>query len=200
MALYEMADLARARENLEALRILIERLGAKRFEPGLLELAAKLLRAEGRRSEALESLERGIAISSETGMRFLGPRLLAQLALATDDAEARHKALADGEALLGEGSLGHNHLLFYRDAIEACLEVGEWDRVDRYASALAEYTAPEPLAWSDFFIARGRALAAWSRGRHDEATAAELTRLRDEAKETSLKVALPALEAALAGG
>ena len=200
MASYEMGDLTLARENLEALRVLVRHLGSKRFEPGLLELEAILHRAEGRRSEAVKILEQGIEICSETGMRFLGPRLLAQLALATDDADARRKALADGEELLREGSLGHNHLLFHRDAIEACLNVGEWDRVERYASALEEYTRPEPLAWSDFFIARGRAIAAWGVGRRDEATAAELARLRDEAEDAGLKIALPALEAVLAGG
>ena len=200
MASYEMGDLTLARENLEALRVLVRHLGSKRFEPGLLELEAILHRAEGRRSEAIKILEQGIEICSETGMRFLGPRLLAQLALATDDADARRKALADGEELLREGSLGHNHLLFHRDAIEACLNVGEWDRVERYASALEEYTRPEPLAWSDFFIARGRAIAAWGVGRRDEATAAELARLRDEAEDAGLKIALPALEAVLAGG
>lgn len=82
--------------------------------------------------------------------------------------------------------------------MDACLEPGEWDEVERYATALEDYTRPEPLPWSDFFIARGRVLAAYGRGKRDDATMAEITRLRDEAKRVGFSLALPALDEALA--
>ena len=62
---------------------------------------------------------------------------------------------------------------------------------------LKDYTREEPLAWTDFFIARGRALATFGRGKRDDATVQEIQRLRDEAKRLELKVAISALEEAL---
>ena len=61
----------------------------------------------------------------------------------------------------------------------------------------------EPLiifvcSWSDFFIARARALATVGRGKRDEATLDELRRVRDEGERMGLKTSLPALEEALA--
>ncbi len=82
--------------------------------------------------------------------------------------------------------------------MEGSLRMAEWDEVDRYAQALEDYTRPEPLPRSNFFIARGRALAAHGRGNRDQASMTELQRLHDEAEGIGLKFVLPALEAALA--
>jgi hypothetical protein len=60
------------------------------------------------------------------------------------------------------------------------LELGDLDEVERYAEALEDFTKSEPLLWADFFIARGRALAARARGQADPALVCELQRLRDE--------------------
>ena len=122
------------------------------------------------------------------------------IAAATDDPSTRVDALNEGEALLQKGSLAHGYLGFYRDAMEACLKSGDWREVERYAAALEDYTRPEPLPQSDFFIARGRVLAVYGRGKRDDATVQELKRLRDEAKRVGLKMALSALEEALASG
>jgi hypothetical protein len=51
----------------------------------------------------------------------------------------------------------------------------------------------EPTPWSDFFVARGRALAAFGRGGRD---VAELARLSDEGKKLGLLIALTTIEAA----
>ena len=56
----------------------------------------------------------------------------------------------------------------------------------------------EPLPRTDFFIARGRALAAFGRGNRDDAAMGEIKRLRDEAERVGLKPALSALDKALA--
>ena len=116
----------------------------------------------------------------------------------TDDPVARRNALKEAEALLQEGSVGHNFLEFYVYAMDACLKSGDWDEVERYALALEEFTRGEPLPASDFFIARGRTLAAHGRGDHDHATVQELKLLREEAARVGLKRALPALEEAIA--
>ncbi len=100
--------------------------------------------------------------------------------------------------MLRKGSLGHNFLFVYRYAMDASLRSGDWDEVERYADALEDFTRPEPLPSSDFFIARGRALAAFGRGSRDDKTMQELKRLCDEAAGVGLVTALPALEEALA--
>jgi hypothetical protein len=105
--------------------------------------------------------------------------------------------LSEAEELLCGDSVSHNFLGFYPDAMETCLQMADWNEVDRYAQALEGYTSAEPLPYTDFFIARGRALAAFGRGYRDDATMQELQRLRDEAKHIGLEVAIPALDKAL---
>jgi class 3 adenylate cyclase/tetratricopeptide (TPR) repeat protein len=199
-ALYDMADLQRAREQLLEAGKLIDRIGARRFVPENLTYLAKTMRAEGRRFEARRLLDEAIAVSRETGLRFFGPRILAELALAAEDPAEQQKALSEGENILGEGCVGHNHLWFYRDAMEAALSARDWSAVDRYAAALAAFTEPEPLPWSNFFIARGRTLAEFGRGRCDDSTLGELRHLRNQAGQAGLKLSVEAIEQALATG
>jgi hypothetical protein len=108
--------------------------------------------------------------------------VLGGLALATAGGDERRAALVEAEALLAAGSLGHNHLLFYRDAIDSALGAGEWSEAERYAAALEAYTQPEPLPWADFFSVRGRALAAFGAGRRDPDTLALLEQARERAR------------------
>ena len=96
-------------------------------------------------------------------------------------------------AVVRAGCLAHNVLWFRRDAIEAALNAGEWEAAERHAAALEDYTRAEPLPWSDFIVARGRALATHGRGKGGAGLTAELVRLRDEAERVGLRSALPAL-------
>jgi hypothetical protein len=159
---------------------------------------AMLHETEGRHRQAIDELEPYVAMARETSAGFQAPRILGFLAAITDDPVVRKDALNEVEAMLRTGSLGHNFLTAYRSAMDACLKSGDWDEVERYAAALEDFTRPEPLPSSDFFIARGRALAAHGRGSRDAATIAELKRLRDEAGGVGLVTALPALDEALA--
>ena len=163
-------------------------------------ITARNAALEGNFLEVCKLAEETMSIlrKTESGMTFHGPGVLGLLAIATEDAEQRRMALGEAESMLGEGSVGHNHLDFYEDAMETSLRMAEWDEVDRYAQALEDYTRPEPLPRSDFFIARGRALAAHGRGNRDRAIMTELQHLHDEAESIGLKFVLPALETALA--
>jgi hypothetical protein len=176
---------------------LSRQLGARRFEPEALVFRAELHRLAGRRAEALADAEEAVKISRETGTAFLGPFALGALALATDDPTLRREALEEGEALLRAGAVSHNHLLFRRDAIDACLGAGDPEGAERSAAALEVFTRSEPLPFSDFYIARARALAARSANRSDAATLAELERLREEGERLGLLVALPQIETAI---
>ncbi len=60
-------------------------------------------------------------------MRFIGARVLGVTALAAADDVARARCLGEGEAILAKGCAAHNHLWFYRDAIEASLGSEAWD-------------------------------------------------------------------------
>lgn len=199
-ALYDMSELQRARDQLLEAGQLIKRIGARRFVPENLTYLAKTMRAEGRRSEARCLLDEAIAVSRETGIRFFGPRVLAELTLAAEDPAEQQKVLSEGENILGEGCVGHNHLWFYRDAIEAALSAHDWSAVEQYAAALTQFTEPEPLPWSDFFIARGRTLADFGRGRCDDSTLGELRHLRNQAGQAGLKLSMEAIEQALSTG
>jgi len=196
--LFEMGDMDAAEAQLVNAQAIIERLGARRFEAQNLNFEAKVARAKGRRAESVKLCEQAMVICHETGVGFLGPRVLAGIALSSDDPETQRQALQDGESLLKEGSVSHNHFYFFRDAMDVCLDRQDWDEVERYAAELETFTSAEPLSWCDFFVARGRALAAYGRGNRDDTLIEELARLRDEAERAGLKAALPELESALA--
>jgi hypothetical protein len=177
------------------------RIGATRFEQTGAEYLARSLLRLGERDEALRYITGAIAIQrqSEAGMRFMGPRALGCLALIHPDREKRLAALAEGEALLAQGTGAHNPLWFYCDAMEVSLELENWNEVRRYAAALEATTAAEPLPWSEFYAARGRTLADWRSGERTAETKKALEDLQEQARQYGLQVALPALEEALAG-
>lgn len=192
------ADWHQAMRQAKRSLMLARQLGAKRFEAdNLCHLSAALVGLQ-RRAEAEKRLQQAYALSRESGATFSGPWILSVLANATDDLDKRHWALAEGEKLLVQGSVSHNYLHFYQNAMDVALADNDWHATQRYAGLLENYTRLEPLPWSDFFIARGQALAAWGSGQHDKSTWQELQRLAEEAKRASLRAALPALEAALA--
>jgi tetratricopeptide (TPR) repeat protein len=172
-------------------------LGARAWEPLGLMWKGLALHGKGRQSEAREVIMHAAEMSRSVGRAFNGARVFGALALVAGNDELRESALNEGEMLLREAAVSHNQLWFYRFAMDALLGAGEWERVEAYADALDEFTRAEPLPWSDYYIARGRALAAFGRGDRDEATIRELERLRDETKRIGFKAALPALEQAL---
>jgi tetratricopeptide (TPR) repeat protein len=194
----ELGQLELVKEEIGQAEELIERLNAKRFRPYILEARAILDLAAGDRKAAVGKLEQAVNVCRGSDFSFAGPPALANLARMTDDAQQRREALNEGEALLRQGAVGHSHIYFYRDAMEACLRAEDWEEMERYATALETYTRPEPLPWCEFCIARARALGAFSQGRRDAAIIGELRRLRDEAASVGLMPPLLALEEALA--
>ena len=159
---------------------------------------AELHRLAGRRADALAAAEEAVKISRETGPAFLGPFALGALALATEDPIVRQAALEEGDALLRAGAVSHNHFLFRRDAIDACLGAADWKGAERSAAALEDFTRSEPLPFSDFYIARARALAAHGAQRSNTASlAAELDRICEEGERLGLQVALPEIVKAI---
>jgi hypothetical protein len=132
-------------------------------------------------------------------MAFMGPMALGLVALATEDAQERMTALSEAEVLLDRGAVSHNHLLFRKDAIEACLEASARDLAEHHASALETYTREESPPWTDFFVARGGALSAYGRGRPNSVLFSEFAQLSAEGERLGFLLARQAIERARAG-
>jgi hypothetical protein len=163
-------------------------LNARRYEAVILGTWAELALAQGDRREALALVREGLTASEETSPGFVGPILYGLLGLLETKRSAREAALAAAKALLAKGAVGHNHFWFPRFAIEAALEVKEWDEVDAYADTLVERTAAEPLPYSELIVKRGRILARMGRGTAGDEDAAELAALRAKAAASDFRI------------
>ena len=198
--LVEKGDPVAAEPHIERGLELAESLGANRFKPFLMIYLARLRHArQGPRGGAADLMRQALDISRATGVQFLGPWVLATLALVSDDPAASAAALVEGEALLAEDCVGHNYIAFYIAAMEVALRGRDWDEVDRHAQALADYSGQEPIPWCTYFIARGRALAAHGRA-PGAATAGELDRLKQAAQSVGMTNPVAAIDQALAAG
>lgn len=197
--LFEMSDLEGAAQQAETSLSIIEELGANRFRAqALIHLARRAASRGDTSASATEILDEAWRVARDTNVNFVGPWVLGVMAQLCEDPAKVAWALKEGEAILSQGCVGHNYYSFYYDAMEVALRSGNWGECERYADALDAYTAPEPLPQSDFYIARGRALAGLGRDPSDadERSAAEA--LLVEADKIGLRRAVPALEAALA--
>lgn len=172
----------------------------RRYEAIILAHQAETTLALDGPEEARDPAKQAVALSRETGAGFCGPLALSILARATDDAAERMAALHEGETILARGCASHNYFWFHRNAVELALDWRNWDEADRHADALIAYTQAERLPFSDLLAARGHALAAFGRGARNTALLATLSTLRDEALTAGVRMALPALDAALSAG
>jgi hypothetical protein len=198
LAAVSQAELDVASRHVERSIDLSRQLSAQRFEAEGLWFQAEILHAEGRQTEALAGIRQALEISWETGMAFLGPAILGGLAHITPDPEERCTALSEGEQLLASGSISHNFLFFYQNAIETALEQRDWSEAERFAQALAGYTRREPLPYIDVVIGRAKALAAVGRGRRDSEAVEALRQVRERAEGIGWRSIIPDLDAALA--
>ncbi len=173
-------------------------LGSRRFEGLTWMVRALLAIRSGNLKAAREHVKKAFDISGESSLGFLGPQLYGILARLETDPAARRDALARGEALLGSHALSHNYFIFCEAAIQTSLDSGEWEEAERYCALLENYTAPEPFAWADFIVKRGRALGRVGRGEFSTELAATLTSLRAQALASENLLYLAGLQAAIA--
>ena len=122
---------------------LTDALGVFPFKAYLLMQLGRLRVAQGRAEDARKIVDEAMMICRETGERFIAPRVLGVGALAAQDDDGRMKCLNLGEEISSRGCNSHNHLWFYRDAIEASLMLRNWTEVERYAQTMADYTRAE---------------------------------------------------------
>ncbi|MEO5883459.1 MAG: adenylate/guanylate cyclase domain-containing protein, partial [Caldimonas sp.] len=188
-----------AEEQAEAALHLVRALGAKRFEGQLQGVSAMIALRRGDRERAQELADTALAVCREHGMGHIGPWLHGVRALVETDTEARLHWLREGERVLALGSVSHNHIQLRELAIDALLEIGDWDGVDENCERIRAYTAAEPLPLCEILTARGRALARFGRGERSADLRATLLDLRERATGAEFNAVLPAIESALAG-
>lgn len=197
-ACYELGDYSAMEGYLGRVMRLARQLGARRFEAQGLEMQARSYLDSGLRAEAEVLLREALAICREAGTQFCGPKITSALSRAVEDSAECHNLLAEGKTMLAHGAVAHNHLWFYRDAIEGMLSAGDAERALEYVSELEGYTRAEPLPWAEIFAARGRALATALRGPANGPQQSELRRVRTVLMSAGLGAFLPRVDATLA--
>jgi class 3 adenylate cyclase/tetratricopeptide (TPR) repeat protein len=186
-----------ADEQADTILQLIRALGARRFEAQALGLSAMFAMRRGDRPRARELAQEALAICREHGMGHIGAWVHGVSALVETDRQARLDLLQEGEKQLALGSVSHNHLQLRELAIDALLEIGDWDGVVANCERIRAYTADEPLPMCDFVMARGLALARFGRGDRSAALHGSLLGLRAQAELTEMNTFIPAIDAAL---
>ena len=145
-----------------------------------------------------EMLREALAICREAGTQFSGPKVVGAFSRAVADPAERRLCCAKAGRCWRRGAVGHNHLWFHRDAIEAHAGGGRRRRRAGLCGALEDYTRAEPLPWSDLFAARGRVLATALGGPKNEAVGAELGAIRASLEFVGLAAFLPRVNAMIA--
>jgi tetratricopeptide (TPR) repeat protein len=153
------ADYERMRHACDRGLVLARQLGARRFEAELMTLQGHAIGELGGAPDAQVLLQRASALALEVARTYCGPWCLGIQALHTQNVDRARELLAQGEALLADGCVSHNHLEFRRAAMEFGLRHRDIRETRRHAAALRAYTADEPLAWSNLIIVRAEYLA-----------------------------------------
>ncbi|MBM4264855.1 MAG: tetratricopeptide repeat protein [Deltaproteobacteria bacterium] len=190
----EQSNLASARSLIDKALALARRLRANNFVAEGLCFLAKISAAERNREEARRHIDEALSVIREVGPKFFGPLVLANAAHLTDESGQRSALFSEAERVLQNGCVSHNYFWFYRDGMEAALTFQDWNRAERYADALEDYTRAEPLPWSNLFVARARALVRCGRGERGAELAEELERLTLAIRSANLKAHLALLE------
>jgi DNA-binding SARP family transcriptional activator/predicted negative regulator of RcsB-dependent stress response len=176
---------------------LAEQLGASRFYGDCLVAIGEAQVLQGKLDEGIETIERAYRSSMESVPTHYAAFILGVLARVTPDAQRRQEAITEGKRILDSGSLSHNHLHYYQNMIDVCLMQQDAAGARQNVAALAEYTQAEPLAWSDFYIARGTLLANVLQNGVIDEQRVEAKRLLDIAQQAGLFCGTEALHALL---
>jgi tetratricopeptide (TPR) repeat protein len=196
-ALYDLDRCETVLEHFDRAQDVGARVRTIRTEAMFASLAARALSALDRRDEARMLLVEALKAARETEPAIQGGFVLGAVVLLARGQKTRDSALAEADELLGKGAGSHGELRFYRDAIDAALGAGDPRQAMRYVGLLHAYCRNDSQPWSDFIIARGRALAAIGAGRGDAATVRELRQLMADARRLGYVWAQPAMRAAL---
>lgn len=118
------------------------------------------------------------------------------IALTSSNYEDASIALSRGEELLTKGATVHNHYDFRRHSIDTALHFQEWDDAIMFADKLDRFNIQESTPWADFFVRRGRLLAAVGKGMRGTEQLKEASEIIAIGEQMGLLIALPELRAA----
>jgi tetratricopeptide (TPR) repeat protein len=195
--LYDLGRFESVLEHFDRAQDVGARVRTIRTEAAIASFAARALSALDRRDEARMLLGEALKAARETEPAIQGGFVLGAVVLLARGQKTRESALAEADELLARGASSHGELRFYRDAIDAALGAGDPRQAMRYVGLFDAYSRSDSQPWSDFIIARGRALAAIAAGRGDAATGRELRQLMADARLLGYVWAQPAMRAAL---
>ncbi len=195
--LFDMARYDEAQAQCEQALEIAQRLSAHRFEPVNNVILAKIHALRGDVGKAIQIAEEGVETSRNTAFHYTGPMALGALATVLTDTNLIYQAFAEAEETLKEDCVGHNYLWFYRDAIEVCLRLEDWDTLEKYAQAAVDYTQVEPLPWMNILVDRGRALSAYYQNPKDKKSLENLAEIKSNLLAANFISILPAVEEAL---
>jgi class 3 adenylate cyclase/tetratricopeptide (TPR) repeat protein len=194
----EMADPARARPYADEAVQLAQSIGARRFVPEGMVFVALCLAQEGKTDEAAKVLREAWNLNQDM-VTYFGPPILGFLAQYTRDVEESRRCLDEAERILELGCPAHNHVFFYRPAIDLSLRLGDWEGAERYADKLENKFSEEPVPLITFTVERARTLASAGRGVRDAGLLARLEHITQQARDAHAFAWIPELERAAAG-
>lgn len=193
-----LGETSAAREQVELGLALARQIGASRFEPFLNESLVRILVMEDRAVEAHElALQAWDMVQRQKLHRFIGPWVLATLALVEPVAKARAAVLEQAETILAGGCVAHNIYRYHVGAIETRLLHGELEAAQALAERFEERVRAEPCPWALHHVALARACAGWLAAPVAGAEA-PLTRLLAEGDAAGLGWVMPRLRQRLA--
>jgi tetratricopeptide (TPR) repeat protein len=196
--LIDQLQLEQALDQIELGLKLVKQIGAKRFEPFLLESLSRIYLWQGKHAQAIETIDRGIKLLADVNAEtFIGPWLLATKALLCTQKTQADSYLKQGQFLLDQGCIGHNYYRFYIAAIEVNLQLNDLVAAKSYINKLQKFTENEPTPWSEFYINRAKLIISINQNQANTDLQMKIKNLIQHAKKINLLTAIPRLEQAL---
>lgn len=189
---FDQGDFATAAEALSRGVEIARRMGNARYVVYIQHQLARSLFHAGQTDTAAALAAEAVEGTKSLVPAFITARVFGLAASIARDPSQGERLLVAGEAIVDGGCLPHNVYWYRRDAIDAALGWNRPDLARHHADALDRYTADHPLPWTDFFVRRGRVLAA-ALNSPQAVEPEDLACVIAAAEDNGLLAALPAL-------
>jgi tetratricopeptide (TPR) repeat protein len=121
--------------------------------------------AQGRAVNAERELDAIYERCSTADIPFVALNTLGPMLACSQPGQRRTRLFEEADRILEGGrSVSHSLYAFSRFALDACLQAREFERLERYAHILEDYTQPHGVAWGGYFCEWARCLSRWHRG------------------------------------
>ena len=182
MAAQWQLDLEQARAHIGRADELTARIGARRFHSENLAFRAEVEHLAGNADLAWRLGAEALEDARVVAPAYLGP-LVAGVCLAFAPLDRIAAIVAEGERMLTSTALSHNHLFFFKGAMEAMLRQGDWEGAEAFADRLDAKFSAEPALHMRLLSRRARLIAALGRRPGDEASRGALADFARDARQ-----------------